>query len=297
MQPACHICQSQASFLMKKDGFDLYRCPVCKLVFVHPMVPIETLRTEVYSEASGFQANRAVAVEEIAELPRARGVFEYLQRVSPRTSILDVGASGGFFVSWALKRGFRAQGVELNGRLAASAKAQGYDVFHGTLAEAPESMSGYGAIFLGEVIEHVPDPRDLVRDCKKRLAPGGRLVITTPNLDCMWSTSTFALYNWFGIPWSSCTPPYHVYQFSEVNLDRLLEQEGFKKEAEWYLPQPPLRYELGSLHLLKRYKQSRKISDLLFMAFGFALYIPWWGIVRVCAPILRKNFQMVKIYV
>jgi len=282
---------------MKKDGFDLYRCPSCALVFVYPVVPIETLRTEVYSKKSGFQAHRAEKLEETIEHRRPKEALDYLQRVSPGVSLLDVGTGGGQFVFWANKRGFKASGVELNDGLAASAKSQGLDVFNGTLSEAPENMRDYGAIFLGEVIEHVPDPRDLVNDCHKRIAKEGRLVITTPNLDCAWSKSTFTLYQWFGIPWSSCTPPWHLYQFSDANLDRLLEQEGFKKETEWYLPQPPLKYELGSLHLLKRYKQSRNIVDLLFLGFAFASYIPLWAILRLCAPLLRKNFQMVKVYV
>jgi SAM-dependent methyltransferase len=297
MHPACHICGTASSFLMKKDGFDLYRCPTCDLVFVYPVVPIETLRTEVYSKKSGFQANRAVALESVPENRRSTEVLTYLLQRAPGAKLLDVGTGNGFFMHWAKKRGFAVQGVELNDRLAESAKAQGLDVFNGTLAEAPESMRDYDVIFLGEVIEHVPDPRALVADCKKRLANGGKLVITTPNLDCLWSKSTFKLFQWFGIPWSSCTPPWHLYQFSSANLDRLLAEQGFKMETEWYLPQPPLKYELGSLHLLKRYKQSHSIKDFAYLVFAFGFYIPWWLIVRACEPFLRKNFQMVKVYV
>ena len=282
---------------MKKDGFDLYRCPTCDLVFVYPVVPIETLRTDIYSKKSGFQAHRAEKLDETTEHRRPKEVLDYLQRTVPGASLLDVGTGGGQFVFWANKRGFRASGVELNDGLAESAKAQGLDVFNGTLAEAPERMRDYGAIFLGEVIEHVPDPRAFAGECKARLAPGGKLVITTPNLDCLWSKSTFMFYQWFGIPWSSCTPPWHLYQFSSANLDRLLAGQGFKIETEWYLPQPRLKYELGSLHLLKRYKQSRSFKDLAFLLFAFSLYIPWWTFVRLCAPLQRKNFQMVKVYV
>ncbi|HVM91125.1 MAG TPA: class I SAM-dependent methyltransferase [Verrucomicrobiae bacterium] len=297
MQPACHICGTPSSFLMKKDGFDLYRCPTCALVFVFPVVPIETLRTDVYSKKSGFQANRAVALDSVEINRRPREVLDYLRRTAPGATLLDVGTGNGFFIHWAKQHGFDAHGVELNDRLAESAKAQGLDVFNGTLQEAPDTMCDYDVIFMGEVIEHVPDPRALVTDAKKRLKPGGRLVITTPNLDCLWSTSTFKLFQWFGIPWSSCTPPWHLYQFSSANLDRLLAEQGFKVEKEWYLPQPPLKYELGSLHLLKRYKQSRSIKDLAYLVFAFGLYIPWWAIVRACEPFLRKNFQMVKVYV
>lgn len=45
----------------------------------------------------------------------------------------------------------------------------------------------FDAVVAKEVIEHVPDPERWARELAARVAPGGELLITTPNYSC-WST-------------------------------------------------------------------------------------------------------------
>jgi len=292
----CHICAAPSGFLLEKDGFRLYKCPKCALVFVHPTIPIETLRKNIYSAESGFQTNRAENLESKPENPRYKSVLDYICSLNPSANILDVGSGGGHFMYPAKKRGFRISGVELNGRLAESARAQNLDVFSGLLEEAPFAEHSFDAVFMGELIEHVPNPRQLIKEGKRMIASKGRLIITTPNLDCLWSKTTFLLFRYFGIPWSSVTPPYHLFQFSSANLDLLLKQEGWSLVTEWYLPIPSLRYELGSLHLLKRYKKEKTLRALAFMAFSYAVYAVIHTFIKIFHPFFRRDFEMVKVY-
>jgi SAM-dependent methyltransferase len=44
----------------------------------------------------------------------------------------------------------------------------------------PLSDKGVAAVLLMEVLEHVPDPRRLLRECARVLAPGGHLCLTAP---------------------------------------------------------------------------------------------------------------------
>jgi SAM-dependent methyltransferase len=210
--------------------------------------------------------------------------------------LLDVGCGNGQFVYWANKRGFIAEGVEVNERTAEYAKKQGLKVFTGFLEEAPLQKESYGVIFLGEIIEHVTNPRSMIQQCYSLLESGGMLIITTPNINCAWSRTTLKMFYIFGIPWSSVTPPYHLYQFNDHNLDMLVEGEGFAVEKEWYLRIPPLKYELGMLHVLKRYKKTRKFKDFVFMVFSYLVYTVLHTFFKVVHPLMEKDFQMVKVY-
>ena len=71
-----------------------------------------------------------------------------------------------------------------------------------------------------DVIEHLFDPRAVLAAIARALAPGGTLVISTPNID---SASRYLL----GTDWAVLSPLEHVYYFSEDSLRRLLEATGF----------------------------------------------------------------------
>jgi 2-polyprenyl-3-methyl-5-hydroxy-6-metoxy-1,4-benzoquinol methylase len=296
MFPNCHICNTESKFLLRKDGFDLYKCPQCGLVFVYPQPSQETLAKDFYSEESGYQSNRAEDLSMVKETKRAKKVFGILEKLKPGGNILDVGCSGGHFMYWAQKRGFKPVGVELNKKTADSAKSHGFEVFNGFIENAPFEPKSFDIVFLGEVIEHVNNPCQFIKDSTKFLKLGGIVVITTPNIDCFWSRSTFLLYKIFKIPWSSVTPPYHLFQFDSNNLNLLLRKEGFKLIKELYILMTRLKYELGMLHLLKKFKNSKKVSGLVSMFFSFCLYGLLYLANIVVYSFLRKDFNMIKIY-
>ena len=296
IKPSCHICNIESNYLLSKDGFDLYKCTKCGLVFVYPLATQEFLSKKIYSIESGFQSNRAEALKDTKLNKRSKTVLQWILKYKSNASILDVGCGGGHFLYWLSKNNLQAEGIELNKRLSDSANEQGLKVFNGILEESHYSDKSFDLVYLGEVIEHVPNPRNLLLKCGQLLKDDGSLVITTPNINCLWSKITYFFYKFFKIPWSSITPPYHLYQFDNKNLDLLLDDIGFKAQEEWYLPQPRLTYELGSLHLLKRYKKNANILNLSFMIFAFTVYTISHTLLLLLSPFLRKNFSMVKIY-
>lgn len=296
MKPLCHICNTPSSFLLNKDDYDLYECPTCKLVFVYPQPTEEMLQKKLYSYESGYQANAVRDLSQRPEGEREKRVLDYFEKIQKGGKILDVGCAGGQFLYWAKMRGFQVAGVELNKRTADSAIAQGFNVYTGFVVDALFEPASFDFVFLGEIIEHVNNPREFVRECAKFLKPGGIMAITTPNLDCFWSRSTFILYKFFGIPWSSVTPPYHLSQFSAHNLDLLLQQEKFALQYTSFIMMSRLKYELGMLHLLKRYKKSKKISDLLYMVFSYILYIFLYILNLLLNPFLKKEFNVMRFY-
>lgn len=313
----CLICGNATSFFLEKDGYEYQKCPACGLVFVHPQPKAEHLHHEVYSEKAGYQKHKKKDLSIIKETPHIKKILDYLESdlflysqeqqnsscsvrdvhnvcVSPR--LLDVGCSSGEFLYAAKKRGFETYGVELNSLTANIAEANGLNVKIGTLEDAHFENDIFDAVFLGDIIEHVPNPRALLIECERILKQGGVLIISTPNLDSFWAKATFKLYAWFTIPWSVLTPPHHLFQFSESNLKKLLKEFGFNTSVLWFRRPPKLTYELGSLHVWGKFKRKKNIKNLLFLMFSFSFYTVLYALDVLITSLKKKDFGMIMVF-
>ena len=102
---------------------------------------------------------------------------------------LDVGCGAGLLAEPLARLGARVTGVDAAPELIAVARdhaaAQGLEIDY--RAGAVEALKGqFDLVTSMEVIEHVADPAAFVRALAKRLAPGGLLVMSTPNATA-WS--------------------------------------------------------------------------------------------------------------
>ena len=101
----------------------------------------------------------------------------------PPGRLLDVGCGDGAFLREAARRGWTVAGTEVSRAGADMARAAGVPVFAGELQEARLPAQAFDVITCWHVIEHVTTPRRLVGEMHRLLAPGGVLVLATPNLD------------------------------------------------------------------------------------------------------------------
>ncbi len=145
-----------------------------------------------------------------------------------RGRLLDVGCGTGDFVEYAGEQGWDAQGIEPSRLASERGRARGLAVFQGTLEEAvaTQDRSRYDAITMLNVLEHVPDPVNYVRQARSLLAPGGMLAIVVPN---DFSEIQAAAAAALGIEkrWWIAVPD-HINYFDFASLDRLFVGEGFE---------------------------------------------------------------------
>lgn len=215
----CLVCGSETSSAFEKAGYSLYRCPSCKLLFVHPVPATDLVYGEDYF--SGAEQGHGYVDYDRDKKPMIPVFEEYLRRVialrPSRGALLDVGAATGFFVEIAQRMGFKACGVELSAYAAQVGRNKGLDVITGTLADVHEV---FDAITMLDVIEHVPDPRAELMRAYTRLRGGGVLVINTPDIGSFYARL-------MGARWHLIVPPEHVYYFTRKNFSALLEECGF----------------------------------------------------------------------
>ncbi len=138
---------------------------------------------------------------------------------SERGSLLDVGCGNGEFIARMRSFGWNVKGLDFDPSAVSYAQNQGLDVQCGTIADLPESTV-YDVIVLSHVVEHVPYPVELFRECAKRLrASTGRLVISTPNINSLG-------HAWFKRYWRGLEVPRHFVLFSPAGLRECVEQGG-----------------------------------------------------------------------
>lgn len=215
----CLVCGSEANASFEKAGYSLYRCPSCKLLFVHPVPATDSVYSKDYF--SGAEQGHGYVDYDRDKKPMIPVFEEYVRRIitlrPSRGALLDVGAATGFFVEIARRMGFAARGVELSDYAAQVGRAKGLDIMTGTLADID---GRFDALTMLDVIEHVPDPRTELMRAYALLNPGGVLIINTPDQGSFYA-------HLMGARWHLIVPPEHLYYFTRKNLSALLEECGF----------------------------------------------------------------------
>ena len=107
-------------------------------------------------------------------------------------------------------------------------KGLGLDLRQGRLEDFKFKTGSFDAVNLGDIIEHVKDPEGFLKECLRVLKKNGVLFVSTPNTNSLFPKITRWIYERLGIMWSHPTPPYHLFDFSDENLRRVLERNNVK---------------------------------------------------------------------
>jgi SAM-dependent methyltransferase len=138
-----------------------------------------------------------------------------------RHALLDVGCATGALLALLRDRGWETTGVEI------CTPAQGYardvrqlDVRGLPLEENRFPDGGFDVVLASHVIEHLNNPGGFVREVYRILRPGGRFLVTTPNIEGFQARL-------FRHRWRSAIFD-HLFLFSVKTLSRLLIDAGFR---------------------------------------------------------------------
>jgi 2-polyprenyl-3-methyl-5-hydroxy-6-metoxy-1,4-benzoquinol methylase len=107
--------------------------------------------------------------------------LELAQEFLKGRKLLDVGAGTGEFVHLATENGWQATALELNIESADHMVRQGYEVIVKPLEISDLPSNSFDLVTLWEVLEHLAEPKIVIREIKRILAPEGLLLILVPN--------------------------------------------------------------------------------------------------------------------
>jgi SAM-dependent methyltransferase len=150
-------------------------------------IPVSEL--EPGFDYAGFEERFRGGEVEIKERQR-----RYVEYFKGREHVIDIGCGRGEFLELLREHGIRARGVDLDLDMVLLCRDKGLDVVREDVfahldALGDDSIHG---VFAAQLIEHFPPLRtiDLVRLCHRKLAPGGVLLVETPNPTCLMVFAT-----------------------------------------------------------------------------------------------------------
>lgn len=134
--------------------------------------------------------------------------------------LLDIGCGNGDFVRSASFIGWDAMGVDPDPGAVTAARKIGLPVLQGGFPHTGLPDEQFDAVTLSHVIEHVHEPIVALREVHRILKRGGKIWISTPNLD----SDGHCLFNRH---WRGLEPPRHVILFNASSLRLACEHGGF----------------------------------------------------------------------
>lgn len=159
----------------------------------------------------------------------------------PSPRILDAGCGTGRNLLELRQRG-SAEGVDLSPRAVDFCRQRGLEgVQEGSLEDIPFEDGRFDLVLATDVIEHLPDDGPALVEMRRVSAPGGRLLITVP------------AYNWL---WSQHDVSWHHYRrYTRKVLEQRVRQSGWEPMLSTYFFSSMLPVVAG-VRTLQRFRRN-----------------------------------------
>jgi 2-polyprenyl-3-methyl-5-hydroxy-6-metoxy-1,4-benzoquinol methylase len=136
--------------------------------------------------------------------------------------VLDVGCATGYFLEAARTAGFTPYGVEFSPYSSQIAKDKFGDeaIYQGTLEECPFPARSFDVIAMSDLLEHVKNPRAVLKKARTLLKDDGIVMIMTPDTGSL--THRVMRDKWVHYKIE------HLFYFNRDSLNLLAEEQGFR---------------------------------------------------------------------
>lgn len=221
----CPFCGSlERAVVFSRFEINIFQCQTCTLGYSGEF-PVDT--NDVYSDRdylpiaiSDYQVNAEYRKRRFGT-ERLSIITQYLGQEQKGARLLDVGCGTGWFLECARDAGFDVSGLELGRELAKHTSDRlGIEVWSRPLGEMSVDAP-YDVITMFDVLEHAPDPKEILRCIYCLLKPGGIALFFVPNLDSLG----FKVLKGNS---SLCMPVEHLFYFTETALRPVLDHMGFQ---------------------------------------------------------------------
>lgn len=210
----------------EEDDCSTCQCPECGHGFLDPIPSAEVLNRCYNGLYPAYDAVHGVSSTLSAEINTARQTNSYRYvEIKPGMRVLDVGCGGGSFLAVCKALGAEVMGVEPSLHGVQTCQENDIPVFHGYLTDYLKVMDArFDLVTANHVVEHHPNPVQLLIEMRSAATPEGRVWVSAPN----WGCSTSQI---LGDKWHSSDLPVHLQHFTMVSLHHALENAGLRPEV------------------------------------------------------------------
>lgn len=217
---------------LRRRRFGILRCPACACYRTDP----PPLQSDEDSE--GFYSNyykvvgtgvKAIASPESSLSSPFWKVAERFPALRTAKKLaVDIGCGDGHLCAELKAQGWgEVVGLDVSRtRIERARRLYPYLSFScSTISKLGLEQESIDLVIMDAVIEHLPSPLDFLKKTREYLVHGGKIVLTTPNMD----SGHFRLIGRF---WSGSLAPHaHIYLFTPSSLSTLLKMAGYVVEG------------------------------------------------------------------
>ncbi len=211
--PACSSLQNR--FCGNKNSFRVFVCQNCQTLFT-----FAENENQLFDYDQYYNPNNLTVPDFINK--RLDEIVSGFEPYRKNNRLLDVGCGAGSLLKAARRADWLAEGVEVSKPSIEFLQAQGFQVFHGELEAAHFAENSFDVVTASEILEHVSQPLNLLKESLRILRPGGLLWATTPH-------GRGVSARILGTDWTCVSPPEHLQLFSVKGMKELLKKAGFRK--------------------------------------------------------------------
>jgi SAM-dependent methyltransferase len=215
----CVLCgDASARPLFKIPPYGYEACRACGLTRLSPRVAQRELG-RLYEDVNRQYQENPTPIEVQLANPTFAWRARRLAAYAGGRRFLEVGCGDGNFLAVLRARGWSVAGNDV-GAVAGQTTLSRHGIEIETVSFEDFRLTGsFDAVGLYHVLEHLYEPRGVLREIRRALAPGGILHLQVPNIRSL--DGRLGRQLWHGL---SC--PKHVYLYEPGHLHRLLGQEG-----------------------------------------------------------------------
>ena len=278
-QDSCMLCQGPTEIVLDDTQdtrlglpgrWDIVRCRQCGFEQTSPLLSAAQL-TDLYEAHYNHGGEPGTRYARLRDRFFASPLYRLMLCLDGDISfhtergagrrLLDIGCNEGRNLEFYRRAGFAAEGQEINSVAARTASDRGFAVHTASLAQLPPAT--YDRVVMSQVLEHVLDPVDTLRQCRRLLASDGELWISVPNARS-WQRQVF------GRRWINWHVPFHVSHFTAQSLTDVLHKAGFSivaiknaSPAAWMA-----QSVIASIRRKPRGRSALLLGTLMLMAYA-----------------------------
>ncbi len=195
-----------------------------------------------------------------------KNLYFKIPRSVTEGKVMDVGCGNGGYIMLLKKMGWEVYGIDISTNALEKIKQDAKThVLTGELIEQDLPENKFDLVTMWHSLEHMRDPREILRKIYSITKPGGKLLICVPNY-------ANVIAKLFRQRWFALDLPRHLFHFTPAMLKKMLLSAGFRVSSIRYIPSnTSLSISIGYWLEEKRRKSidlnSNKILRRLFRLF------------------------------